>query len=319
MREDIELTADCVLVELVSRYDAEHILYSVVMDKNIPEEERVGIALQRAMDDEVDLKEVDLSGADLRHFKFKHYNLTKAKFEGANLLGASFRKVDLFGASFIRATMEAAAFVGGNLHGANFKEANLHSATFTKCHAVYADFRKANLGYVTFTAMPLCASTFMGADCDNMTAVDVNLERADFSGADLTGVQLLRVKFTDARLEGATELSEVECVKVELDGGELCDGVRCISQVEFINHKGVTRHITAYHTNEGLRFRALSFFGDRDAMIKWLATLHRDQGYAIAFLKALTQLDKSYETLYLDRINLHLATAEGDRLCPTIK
>lgn len=319
MREDIELTADCVLVELVSRYDAKHILYSVVMDKNIPEKERVGIALQCAMDDKVDLKEVDLSGADLRHFKFKNYNLTNAKFDGANLLGASFRKVDLFGASFIRATMEAAAFVGGNLYGANFTEANLRSATFTKCHAVRVDFRKANLGYVTFIAMPLYASPFMGADCDNMTAMDVNLERADFSGADLTGVQLLRVKFTGARLEGATELSEVECVKVELDGGELCNGVRCISQVEFIDHKGVTRHITAYHTNEGLRFRALAFFGDRDAMIKWLATLHRDQGYAIAFLKALTQLDKSYETLYLDRINLHLATAEGDRLCPTIK
>jgi len=105
-----------------------------------------------------DLKEADLSNANLRdldirflnlkedylkHADFAHANLTGVNLKEANLENANFTKAILAGADLKEANLENADLTDANLQGANLKEANVEKTTFQNADLTDADIHEA--------------------------------------------------------------------------------------------------------------------------------------------------------------------------------
>ncbi len=126
--------------------------------------------------DAVDLRDADLSGADL-----SVAHLRDADLRGADLSGAHLRDADLRGADLRDADLSGAHLRGADLSGADLRGAGLSGANLRDADLSGADLRGAGLS---------------GA----------NLRDADLSGADLSGADLSGASLVDADLSGAVGL-----------------------------------------------------------------------------------------------------------------
>jgi len=132
----------------------------------------------------VDLKKINLRGADLSEAKLEHANLTgadacKANFQSAMLQGALLQRIianeaTLAGADLSRVAAEVARIYSANLQGANLEGAVLIKSSFQG-----SDLKGARL---------------VGADLRQASLRKVNIEEADFSGANLEGACLSGIK-----------------------------------------------------------------------------------------------------------------------------
>ena len=113
---------------------------------------------RRCLQDEQDLRAVDLSGATLRDASFK-----RADLSGADLTGADARR---------------AKFVSAVLHGTRFDDANLALADMTK-----AELRGASLRNADLTRARMFRADFRGADLTGARLNDADLLHANFSEA----------------------------------------------------------------------------------------------------------------------------------------
>jgi uncharacterized protein YjbI with pentapeptide repeats len=147
--------------------------------------------------DGLDLRSIDLNGADL----------TNVRFVGANLQKAKLRKADLSGAI---------------LGEANLREADLREATLFQTVLQQADMRKANLGEVWMVGGNLIQTNLTGANlykarlqsCDLFQAI---LDEADLRGADLSESRLIDASFRKANLTGAY-IFGIAAWKLDLEG-----------------------------------------------------------------------------------------------------
>ena len=121
--------------------------------------ERLGFAVQAAVDVHADLRGADLRGADLRGADLRDANLSG----GANLGAANLR--------------------GANLRGVNLRSANLRGADLSGADLGGADLRDANLGAADLRGADLRDANLRGADLRGAA----DLGGADMSGADLRG------------------------------------------------------------------------------------------------------------------------------------
>ena len=80
----------------------------------------------------VNLRDADLSGADLREVDFTSGSLEYAVFRGANLEGANFCQAYLTKADFRDANLKGANFEDARTLGADFRGANLEDASFRR-------------------------------------------------------------------------------------------------------------------------------------------------------------------------------------------
>lgn len=119
------------------------------------------------------LRNVTLTGVDLR----------RACLIGANLEGVDLDDADLRGANLRNANLAGAYLVGANLTGANLSDAYLAGANLNEVCLYEANLRGANLSNACLT----------GAD----------LSRTDLDGADLRGTILGKTTFSRANLRGA--------------------------------------------------------------------------------------------------------------------
>lgn len=108
----------------------------------------------------------------------KQVNLRNVDLRGANLCGTNlryvdFRCADLCGADLCEANLRCADFRGANLRGVVFYGANLR----------FADFRGANLYGVDFCGANLRGANLRGADLCGANLCGANLDSADLSGA----------------------------------------------------------------------------------------------------------------------------------------
>ena len=76
-----------------------------------------------------DLRNADLSNADLFGANLRGANLSNANLFGANLRGANLRGANLFGANLRGANLRGADLFGANLRDANLSNANLREAS----------------------------------------------------------------------------------------------------------------------------------------------------------------------------------------------
>ena len=124
---------------------------------------------------------IDLSAADLHHFRLDGVNLAGVGLTGANLDGASLEKADLTGADLTNASLRRASLQRATLSDACLRGANLFQADLRHATANNADLRGANL-----SAAQLQRASLRGADLS-----EANVGGADFSYADLRDARLL--------------------------------------------------------------------------------------------------------------------------------
>jgi uncharacterized protein YjbI with pentapeptide repeats len=137
----------------------------------------------------IDLREADLSGADLR---------------GANLREADLREADLGGAYLSRAYLR-----GADLNGANLSEADLRGAYLNGANLSEADLSGAYLNGAYLRGADLRGAYLNGANLNGANLSEADLSEADLRGADLRGAksdteQLEKAKLQDAIMPDGT-------------------------------------------------------------------------------------------------------------------
>jgi hypothetical protein len=132
----------------------------------------------------LDLRRVDLRGADLNELHLERAILFEAHLENANLQGAHLELADLRGAHLSHADA-----VGANLKGADLREAHLESAYLVEAHLEGADLGGAYL-----------SGAYLGG---------AHLEGADLGGAHLDGAYLYKAHLEGASLHGARVVSTI--------------------------------------------------------------------------------------------------------------
>lgn len=149
----------------------------------------------------IDIRNHDLSNADLRGFSFESFDITGCTFEGAlldrisleSLLPAarkgkiSLRKVNLQGinleaALVNRKDLGLVSFVPVNFRGVDLEGAKLSSTNLKR-----AIFLEANLKDVDFSGSDLSLANAKGANFNQVNFTNATLTGGDFRGCDFRG------------------------------------------------------------------------------------------------------------------------------------
>ena len=126
----------------------------------------------------VDLRDADLSGANLMDYDFSGADLKRAKLAGANLRHATFTDAYLR-----RGDLTNADLTGANMRAANCRHAVLHRA---RLHQAY--LRRVDFSYVDLTSAKL-----IGANLEYARFVDVVLNRATLRNCYIYGISVWNV------------------------------------------------------------------------------------------------------------------------------
>lgn len=153
---------------------------------------------------------IDIRDADLSHAQLQGKDLRYASGRGSNLSGADLRDVrfsraDFQRASFVGADLEDATLNHTDLDSADFRNACLRKTSLDQADIEDGDFRGAYLGGASLRTPLLTRARFAGA----------NLQGADLRGAGLAGAD-----FTDAVLRCAffgkkSPEPVIECANLE--------------------------------------------------------------------------------------------------------
>lgn len=91
----------------------------------------------------IQLKEANLSGANLSGTDLSQANLVKANLSGANLTQVNLVEANLSGADLSEATLDNARLVGANLENSNLSNTSLLKANLSGANIVNADLNNA--------------------------------------------------------------------------------------------------------------------------------------------------------------------------------
>lgn len=149
--------------------------------------------------------EPDLSGEKLLFADLRDANLTRANLKDATLNGADLKNADLRDANLTRAELRSTDLRGANLNKADLKDANLRNV----------DLRGDDLRNVDLWGGNLSEAHLNNADLRGNVLAGANLVFADLSYADLTGTDLREADLSYADLTRAT-LSRTRLVGTNL-------------------------------------------------------------------------------------------------------
>ena len=173
----------------------------------------------------VNLRNVELAGADLREADLSHSclpNLQNAQLDGANLreacpvgaVNSSLRKVDMTGGTFYyQGQFEQSDFTnailkdtktnGTKFKESSFKNADLTGTQFRSVDVSGCDFTGATLVHAMFPRSNFSHAKLVGAKLNHGDFSEANFQGADLRKADLREANLAQVDFTGAIIEGA--------------------------------------------------------------------------------------------------------------------
>ncbi len=142
------------------------------------------------------LKDANLSGADLSVTGLPNSNLDGAQLEKANLMRAwftgstmkkaDFARVQAYRSGFSKVSADGASFASAELQRANFSGAKLTGADFQKAELGRANFDKVVLGDTNFTLANLSRAHFDAASVEG----PINFDRAFMFLTDIEGLDL---------------------------------------------------------------------------------------------------------------------------------
>ena len=148
---------------------------------------------QQHLEEWIDLRGANLSGADLRGATLSRADLRDAKLNGADLSGANLRGANLSGAN-----LSVAGLFEADLSGANLSSASLSNAFLRR-----ADLFSASLSNAFLRRADLSSASLSNADCDMADLSGANLRGADLSRANLSRANLSEAFLRRANLQGA--------------------------------------------------------------------------------------------------------------------
>jgi uncharacterized protein YjbI with pentapeptide repeats len=143
----------------------------------------------------VDMTGADCNGADLKNVTFAASNLSHVMFDGADLSHGKFWDGCAPGASFWDAVLEDAVLSGAQLDSANFTNANLCRANLEGAILSNAELWRANLQGANLGGAILLKA--------NMTEID--LRQANLHRCDLKGANLYAANLSEAMLDESDE------------------------------------------------------------------------------------------------------------------
>lgn len=141
------------------------------------------ILLSLEMFRRLDLRKVDLSGA----------NLSEVDLSGAILWGANLSKADLSGANLW----------GADLSGTNFKGADISETDLSGANLRRADLRGVNLSRANFRRANLSEADLRGANLSKANLSKANLRATDLSETNLTGANFRNADLREANFNNA--------------------------------------------------------------------------------------------------------------------
>ena len=192
-----------------------------------------------------DLKGAHLDGADLSYADLSYANLTQADLSWANLTHADLTHADLIIADLKKADLTHADLSGAYLTHANLRMANLFNADINDAYLEYADLsgadlRLADLSYADLTGAYLTQADLSVAYLTHADLTGANLQGAEFIHTDLQNTNLYgsNLKFTNLRhadLTGANlsyadlrgaDLTNTTTTSATLTGAIVCEGTQ---------------------------------------------------------------------------------------------
>jgi uncharacterized protein YjbI with pentapeptide repeats len=173
------------------------------------------------------LSNIDLSNADLYSSSFSDVNLSEANLSGSNLSEAELCGVNLINVDFTGANLSNTKFIGSSLNHANLSYVDLSSSDLRGADMSVADLRGANLSTTDLRTTIMQGTDFYGANlfganlCHGSLSYS-DLRKADLRDAELQGCELHDVNFHEADLRGA-DLSGADLTGANLQGADLRD------------------------------------------------------------------------------------------------
>lgn len=149
-------------------------------------------------DSEHDIREINLTGANLPHADLTGANLTDADLTGVDLTGADLGRADLSGAHLYGAVLANAHFFYTDLRHADLQEADVFRAFFFR-----ADLTGADLSATDLTGASFSFTDLTGANLFNANVCGAGLSKAKLTGALLTGAILVGADLSGADLTNA--------------------------------------------------------------------------------------------------------------------
>ncbi len=154
------------------------------------------------------LSGANLSGADLRGARLNVAKLSGANLSGANLSGcilnvANLVRADLTGANLSQAALIRAELMRADLKQATLDSADLGGAQLQEAQLHQANFSRANLSEVSFHRAILADAVFDQANLRGADLNRANATRANFRNAELRLANLSEILLTSADLHGA--------------------------------------------------------------------------------------------------------------------
>lgn len=161
------------------------------------------------------MKEANLTGANLSRVLMNRINLLRANLNQANLFGASLSGANLSSTQLVGANLRNAVLVSASLTGADLGEAvlnraNLYAARLGRVSALATHLQFANLS----------KSDWQGADLSGADLSGANLRNADLSAARLVGANFRNAQLENVNLHNA-DLSLADLRGANLAGADL--------------------------------------------------------------------------------------------------
>ena len=164
---------------------------------------------------EVNLSNINLTGAQLKNAKFTNIMLEDSSFSRSDLSSAVFEETTLNRSKFVGATLRSAKFNNMNLKNINFQGSQIHFTDFTKTDMQKVDFTNADMWKVAFIDLTILDSDFKDAYAGNINFSGNRLDDVDFSGTNLTLTNFTNAYLTNVNF-GGTNVSETNFTNSEI-------------------------------------------------------------------------------------------------------
>lgn len=193
--------------------------------------------LEDPKDQKLDLRNIDIRGADLLGVNLQQADLRGSDLSGANLRAADLSEADLNGAKLVRSVLYEAKllktslcganlcwanFNRANLSGANLRSANLSGASLRAANLQGANLYKANLQQATLKIANLSGAKLFLANLQGAKLGKANLQLTGLIGANLSGANLNGANLSGANLNAA-KLQQTEVYFANLSEASLTE------------------------------------------------------------------------------------------------
>ena len=151
---------------------------------------------------------LDLSGANLREWRFPGANLSGVNLSGANLVGAKLSKANLSGVNLSGVDLSGADLSKANLSGANLPDVNLSGVDLSGVDLSGVDLSGAKLSKATLFEANLSEANLFGANLSGDNLFGANLSEANLSKANLSKANLSKANLSKARFSAGTVITQ---------------------------------------------------------------------------------------------------------------